>query len=448
MRITIFLSLIISAFTIITKPSTFSPPQTTKNTLITVGWDGSPANGDSYFPVISDNGRYVVFSSLASNLVPNDTNETMDVFLFDLETEQMELISVASDGTQGNNFSGDGVKIDVSDDGRYVVFTSRASNLVPNDTNGIYDIFVRDRQQNKIWRISENEAGQEGNSGSYDPSISTNGQYTTFSSAAGNLTNTDIYSSNVDIFVYDMNTQAVTLVSTDSGENPLYSQSFISDISGDGHFVSFFTTASNFTGNEDDSYRTIAIKNLVTGNLQCVTLTNDGICLRQGAIWSSISFNGNDIAFTGSTPDYIDGGTMVYHRDTHTATLVSMAEDGTPANSNTDIVSISGDGQWVAFPTNASNLLDIPPLPYYVRNLILHNVETRHNTLISPSINGGYSNGDTHEVTLSFDGSRIAFASDASDLVLNDSNNFRDIFVYGWKETPIHHYFLPLVFRN
>lgn len=436
----------------IAKPATFTPPPTIKNTLITVGWDGSPANGPSFSPTISDNGKYVVFSSGASNLVPNDTNETMDVFLFDLETEQMELISVASDGTQGNDISGEmQAQIDVSNDGRYVAFPSNASNLVPNDTNEIYDVFIRDRQENKTRRISENATGKEGNEGSYDPSISADGQYIAFSSSAGNLTTTDIYSSNVDIFIYDKNAQTVNLVSTDTDGVPLYSQSFISDISGDGHFVSFFTDAANFAGNEDHKYRTVAIKDLVTGELQCVTLANDGVCLRQGAIWSSISHDGQKVAFTGSTPDGADGGTLVYNRNTNTSTLVAVTEDNIRANSNTDIVSISGDGQWVVFPTNATNLLGDSgaSLEYYgPRNVFLHNIETRENILISPSINGGYGNGEAYEVSISFDGGRVAFASDASDLVLNDINGYRDIFVYGWKETPVYHFYLPLVLRS
>ena len=137
------------------------------NTRISMGYDGSQANGDSYLPTISNNGRFVVFASDATNLVPNDTNGKTDVFVFDVETEVMERVSVASNGVEGNGVSGFDDLAGVSNDGRYVVFSSEATNLVADDTNAdcqrsywddngelvtvnfnCPDIFVKDRLTN------------------------------------------------------------------------------------------------------------------------------------------------------------------------------------------------------------------------------------------------------------------------------------------------------------
>ena len=157
--------------------------------LISKGANGILGNGNTVQPSISADGRYVVFSSDASNLVPNDTNGTKDVFVYDRQTRNMERVSIASDGTQGNGISligFSGHKF-ISDDGRYVVFHSWASNLVPGDTNNSRDVFVHDRQTHTTQLMSVNRFGVAANNFSEVPSISGNGRYVTFMSAASDL---------------------------------------------------------------------------------------------------------------------------------------------------------------------------------------------------------------------------------------------------------------------
>ena len=134
---------------------------------------------------ISADGRYVAFISDASNLVPGDTNGVTDIFVYDRQTGTIERVSVAADGTQGN---GGSCQPSISADGRYVAFSSYASNLVPGDTNGISDVFVYDRQTDTIERVSVAADGTQGNSYSWQPaSISADGRYVAFSSFASNL---------------------------------------------------------------------------------------------------------------------------------------------------------------------------------------------------------------------------------------------------------------------
>src|SRR5207244_2940325 len=123
--------------------------QTGSTERVSVASDGTEGNSHAFRPTISGDGRYVAFHSVASNLVPGDTNYNAslfiageDVFVHDRQTATTERVSVASDGSQANNDSSNPA---ISADGRYVALNSLASNLVPEDTNGIFDIFVRDR---------------------------------------------------------------------------------------------------------------------------------------------------------------------------------------------------------------------------------------------------------------------------------------------------------------
>ena len=130
------------------------------------------------------NGRYVAFRSEASNLVAGDTNGAPDVFVRDLERGTTELVSMAAGGAQSNDYSQSPM---LSADGRYVAFTSRSTNLVPNDTNGTYDVFVRDRIMGTTQRVSVASSATQADRGGFGPSISTDGRYVTFHSDASNL---------------------------------------------------------------------------------------------------------------------------------------------------------------------------------------------------------------------------------------------------------------------
>jgi Tol biopolymer transport system component len=149
---------------------------------------GSQGNNHSDSPSISANGRYVAFGSNASNLVAVDTNGYADIFIHDRTTDETTLISLASDGTQGNGLSW---YPSISADGRYVAFYSEAGNLFPGDTNGIKDVFVRDIQTGTTTRVSVASDGTEGNWYSWNPSISADGRYVAFESEASNLVDGD-----------------------------------------------------------------------------------------------------------------------------------------------------------------------------------------------------------------------------------------------------------------
>lgn len=149
-----------------------------------VASDGTEADGDSYDPALSGNGQYVVFRSLATNLVASDTNGVWDIFVHDIGTGQTERVSVASDGTQADGAS---FSPRISDDGRFVVFRSNATNLVPGDSNARFDIFVHDRDSDQTVRVSVPAGGGEADNHSYLPAISGDGRWIVFESDATNL---------------------------------------------------------------------------------------------------------------------------------------------------------------------------------------------------------------------------------------------------------------------
>ncbi|MGH8881247.1 MAG: hypothetical protein ACRD0P_28525, partial [Stackebrandtia sp.] len=210
-----------------------TPPAATScenTTRVSVASNGSQANDFSENPAISADGRYVTFSSGASNLVPGDTNATYDVFVRDRRTGATSRVSVASDGSQANDTS-DGPAF--SADGRYVAFVSLADNLVPGDTNGAHDVFVHDRRTGATSRVSVASDGRQANHASSGPAVSADGRYIAFGSLADNLVpgDTDGW---LDVFVHDRETGATTRVSVASDGSQGNNLSFEAVVSADG----------------------------------------------------------------------------------------------------------------------------------------------------------------------------------------------------------------------
>jgi len=189
--------------------------QTGTTTRVSVDSAGTEANGDSYFPALSADGRYVAFESGASNLVAGDDNGTRDIFLHDTQTGITTRVSVDSAGTEAN---GDSYFPALSADGRYVVFTSDASNLVAGDDNGTRDIFLHDTQTGTTTRVSVDSAGTEANGDNYRAALSADGRYVAFESGASNLVAGDNNGA-WDVFLHDTQTGTTTRVSVDSAGN-------------------------------------------------------------------------------------------------------------------------------------------------------------------------------------------------------------------------------------
>jgi len=203
--------------------------QTGATTRLSVSSNGTEANGVSILPSISANGRYVLFSSSAANLVPGDSNGALDAFLHDRQAGETTRVSVASNGDQGD---ADSMGTDLSADGRYVVFDTAATTLVPDDTNAAYDVMVHDRQGGITTRVSVAEDGTEGNADSQFPAISGDGRYVGFGSDATNLVPgdgngwTDVY---IHQYLADPPSPTTTTTSTTSTTIPASSSDYFVD---------------------------------------------------------------------------------------------------------------------------------------------------------------------------------------------------------------------------
>jgi len=207
---------------------------------ISVAADGSEARGNSIWPSISSDGRYIVYQSDAANLLPN-SNATQQAYFYDLQTGMTEMVSVSSTGAAGTRSSADP---DVSDDGSFFVFQSLAPNLVPDDTNVEQDIFVRSRTSGTTTRISVGWNGAQGNGQSRYPRMSRDGGYIVYASRASNLVTGDTNRA-TDIFVYSRTSGQTQRVSIAGDGTQANGHSDYPMISGDGRWIAFESDASN-----------------------------------------------------------------------------------------------------------------------------------------------------------------------------------------------------------
>ncbi|MEM7118411.1 MAG: hypothetical protein AAF614_38665, partial [Chloroflexota bacterium] len=262
-----------------------APGDVERVSVNSIGVEGNSWSGGSS---ISENGRFVAFASYASNLVSGDTNNTSDVFVHDRWTGITERVSVSSSGAEGNNES---LSFSISANGRFVAFASIASNLVSGDTNGFRDIFVHDRQTKMTTRVSVNNSGTEGNHRSSSPSISTDGRFVAFASIASNLVSGD-NNSRADIFIHDRQTEMTTRVSV--GNSGMEGNNFSQhpSISADGRFVAFASAASNLVSGDNNSQRDIFVRDREEDTTIRVSVGNSGMEGNHFSLHPSISADG------------------------------------------------------------------------------------------------------------------------------------------------------------
>jgi Tol biopolymer transport system component len=231
---------------------------------VSLGSDGTEGNGQSQNPSISGDGRFVTFESSASDLVEGGVAED-DIFVRDLKLGITRRVSLSSDGSEGHGSIGFTADIPpaISADGRFVAFSSTASNLVGHDTNGTYDVFVRDLKLGTTRRVSLSSDDAEGNGASYAPSVSTDGRYVAFNSLASNLVLDDT-NGTADAFVRDLKLGTTRRVSLGSNGAEGNGNSFASSISGHGRFVAFYSGASNLVENDTNGAVDVFVRGRLT----------------------------------------------------------------------------------------------------------------------------------------------------------------------------------------
>jgi len=397
-----------------------------------VAYDGTQANGEAELPVVSTDGRWVAFASSSSNLVTGDTNAAYDIYVRDTQSGETTLVSQAWDapGTAVGalNF------VDMTPDGHYVSFCSGATNLVPNDTNGQYDVFVRDLVSGETMRASTTSTGEEANYWSNNGNISDDGRYVAFFSQASNLAPEGMVTTQ-NVFRKDLVSGETTLVSIGYDGSPANWFCFYPNISGDGNKVAFLSYATNMVPGDTSTTETdLFVRDLTTGVTERVNATPAG-GQSAGAMvlnYFDMDYSGQHVAFMCRASDLVSQpvgpNDQVYVRDTVSdeTTIVSVAADGGAADDSAIYPSVSADGRYVQFATAATNIVD--GHLYAHSDIFRRDLQTGVTELVSLNENGEQLNGYTGQNSINSDGTICSFATRATNVLAPDTNGQSDIF--------------------
>ena len=390
-------------------------------------------NQDAYEPEISADGRYVGFFWYDA-LIHSDT------FLFDRMTGAIERLSVNSSEVGGNSFS---YSPALTPDVRYAAFWSFATNLVPGDTNGPYpigeDVFVRDRVSGTTERVSISSFGAQADDASYHPAISADGRYVAFTSQATNLVVGD--SNDVeDLFVRDRVVGATVRVSVDPSGAQANGASSTSSITADGRYLAFQSTATNLVAGDTNGSMDVFVRDLTNGITERMSVDSSGGEGNAGSSGADISTDGRYVAFRSSASNLVPGDTNgksdVFIRDRLMGTIerVSVSSTGLEANGDSAAPDLTADGIFVAFQSTATNLvvgdtngrLDV----------FVHNRRLGTTLRVSVDSNGVQGNADSIASSLSRDGRYVAFVSRAR-FAATDANSIQDIYVRDRRYEPL-----------
>jgi tricorn protease-like protein len=320
----------------------------------------------------------VAFDSSASNLVPGDNNDARDIFVHNRKSGKTKRVNVRSNGNEaeggeisfpGGSFSLGSSAPSISPNGRFVAFQSVATNLVTGDDNGEDDIFVHDRKNGKTKRVSVRSNGTESDGRNFSPSISADGLLVAFWSNATNLVGGDINGDD-DVFVHNRENGKTKRVSVRSnGDEAEGGTSSQPSISANGRFVAFSSTATNLVPDDDNGDRDVFVHNRKNGKTKRVSVRSNGDEAEgeggsSGSSSPSISPNGRFVAFRSDATNLVTGDNnesddiFVHDRKNGRTKRVSVRSNGTEAEGGiSSESSMSATGRVVAFSSTATNLV-------------------------------------------------------------------------------------------
>jgi Tol biopolymer transport system component len=377
--------------------------------------DWTEADATSFWARISSDGRYVVFSSSATNLVPGVTG--MQIYRKDLVTGEVLLASADAGGKQGN---GNSDYPAISDDGRYIAFQSGSTNLVtPNTTND--HVFRKDMLTGEVLLASADATDVEGNNQSLGAAISGDGRYVAFYSAATNLVTPN--TTNLQVFRKDLLTGEVLLASASTGGVQGDSNSFNPAITDNGRYVAFHSIATDLV-TPNTSFQQVFLKDLMTGEIQLVSKNAAGVQADSSNGYPSVSScDARYISFASVATNLVTGvtGQQIYRKDMATGAVVLVSSDagGKQGDAASLYSSISADGRYVAFDSTATNLVTPATLNMQVYR---KDISTGDIILASSDAGGAQGNGASYYTDMTDDSRYITFFSGATNLVTPITN--------------------------
>jgi Tol biopolymer transport system component len=409
--------------------------------LISVNSAGVQTNGESRDFAMTSDARFIVFESYATNLVAGDANLQQDIFLRDRLTGTTERVSLAWDGAESN---GGSLRPAISDDGRFVVFVSYASNLVPGTFDGSRQVFLRDRLEGTTELISISPLGEPANAGCDGlTTISADGRFVFFVSYATNLV-PDAPEHWQYLYVRDRVTGVTDIASRAADGQPI-----------DAGYYFAITPVARFIvfNNEDDVFPSdLLLRDSQQNTIELISVTITGGHAGGYNRASCISADGGFVAFRSAASDLVlddtndDWDVFVRDRNNAVTERASVSNEGIEGDgqsgSSSDPPSISADGRFVAFVSNASNLVydDDNHWPDgFVRDRLF-----RKTQLISRELNGEPGQGPSGwSPVISAAGRFVLFGSDSPNLVSSDDNGWPDIFLrdrLSFEDVPLDHW--------
>jgi Tol biopolymer transport system component len=406
--------------------------------LVSADKAGKGGDGNSLEAAISGDGRYVVFASRAKNLSAAAKSGEREIFVKDMQTGAVALASRA-DGGAGAAAEGNSYDPSISADGRYVAFASGAENLSPEDT-AFNDVFVRDMAAGTTTLVSRvsGAGGAAGDGESTDPSISADGRHVAFVSSANNLVADDAKSVQTDVFVRDLDTAATELVSRASGATGAAATdySFEPSISGDGSRVAFSSRAPLVGDDVDEGSfpQDVFVRDRAAATTILVS-RKDGPAGTPSEVESdeaAISADGLHVAFASSAKltgqRSFDINVFVRDLSAETVALVSVGDEGKAGDAKRR-PSISADGRFVAFQTRGD---EVSPIDADARVDVFVRDMTKGLTVTVSRASGQLgvpADAPSSSPSVSADGSLVAFDSRATNLSAADGDRFADVFL-------------------
>ncbi len=396
--------------------------------LISMDSDEAAVNNNSEKPLVSTDGRYVVFESIATNLVASDSNATIDIFIRDRELGTTARLNVSTASVQAN---GPSSQVSMSSDARYASFSSTATNLVASDGNGVIDVFVRDTLLNTTTILSVNNLGDEGDAGSADPKVSDNGTYIAFYSDATNLVGGDGNAAG-DIFVY--NTSTLSLERIEIGAIVT-----VSGISNDGRLILFSSDAALVAGDTNGT-TDVFLYDRSDSSIEAISVNTAETIGNSASVQTSMTTDGRYVVFLSASTNLVDNDGNATHdvfiRDRILGTTERMSESlaGVEGDDISYTPYIGSLGRYVAFSSYATNLIDdvsddfeFQDVFFYIHNLAPTDITLSNDTLDENEsagfVIGGLTTtdadvGDTHTYTLAC---TVPGADDASFSISSSS---------------------------
>ncbi|WP_323095390.1 FG-GAP-like repeat-containing protein [Intrasporangium sp. YIM S08009] len=399
------------------------PPPGGSTTRVSVAQAGRVAWAPSYYADVDRDGRFVAFASRAGNLVPRDSNHTEDVFVRDRATGLTSRVSVSTTGAQANSLA---TIPSISADGRLVVFSSSAENLVRGDSNGSGDVFVRDRSRGTTTRVSVRTGGGQARWGAWAGIISANGRFVAFDSDSDDLVPGDTNQAG-DVFVRDLRAGTTTRVnvSASGGQSPSDDElpDVVTGISGDGRYVTFVSASGDLVPGDTNGTTDVFVRDRVAGTTTRVSVSSTGEEGDRASSGGGLSADGRFIVFDSdaTTLDPRDtnrnSDVFVHDRATGVTTGISVVPSTSPDQGPASWSStISDDGRVVAFVSEGS----FEPgghNPAGTVSVFVHDRVSGGTSLVSLSSLGQPADSGGEAPALSGDGRFVAFNSGEPDLV-------------------------------